>query len=638
MYNLLLLLLLFFFSSKIYNIMHTFPLSPIIHKYKYFHMLYFIAFQCPFILTGSKLLLKKKENTSKIPMRLKHGIPEAHAPKLTKRTPRKSTREPLKPTSEPCQKTVLAPCLLLSCKTGKGSSIPTRKQKSARARYPRLSYRKRRGSKIPYLRDPRQARKYVPSSRSDSRFNRKRKGSRIPIRVSRSTAKAALANKDGIVQVSQKSKRFRSTIKSKVDCGQHAKCPKQQPTPRKQIEPKTPSKPQDDKKQVSEKGPDSSIKTVETIDDTDSVDKNHSIEEELKQKPQDDKKEVQQEDHTKTGMDPDTDKATAVVPRECVESEEVYTVNRESLQANGSLYNIHIQVPIVPIASLPSALKTHTAPGEGKMSPNTATLTLLQGMKSIAKEVEEIKNKMEISDKKATAEERVEEYVLEEVEEIKSKIDALDKTEIVERVEEIHQKLTKSKHSVIDKTASASVAPDADNRGKDEPSDSPKTVKKTTDAKDTNRHDNTEKKSTTKPQQNSGQDDKKQTKSKAGIKKEHKSTVKSNEPSNREPKNAPSKVNESESGDNIWERLAKKPARNTAKKNEKSDAAKRKPETKVITKKTTKAETKTVRCKQNTSENAMLANATNVFASGLRFHKCEKKEEKGNRSKCTFVR
>ena len=594
----------------------------------YFHMLV-LAFQCPFILTGSKLLLKKKENTSKIPMRLKHGIPEAHAPKLTKRTPRKPTREPLKPTSEPCQKTVLAPYPLLSCKKGKGSSIPTRKQKSARARYPRLSYRKRRGSKIPYLRDPRQARKYVPSSRSDSRFNRRRKGSRIPIRVSRSTAKAALANKDGIVHDSQKFKRFRSTIKSKVDCGQHAKCPKQQPTPRKQIEPKTPSKPQDDKKEISEKGSDATMKNIETFDDTVSIDKNHSIEEKGKQTPQGDKKEIQQEDQTKTGIDPDTDKAMAVIPRDCVGSEEVYTVNRESLQANGGLYNINIQVPIVPIASLPSVLKTHTVPGEGKMSPNTATI--IQGIMSIAKEVEAIKNKIETSDK-IVAVESVEESLLKEVEEIKSKIDMFDKTAISERVEEIHQTLTKSKHSVIDKTASAPVAPNVENRGKDESPESPTTVKKTTDAKETKSH-NTEKEPTTKPKQASGQDNKKETKPKAGIKKEHKSTMKSNEPSNTEHKNAPCKMNESESGENIWERLAKKPARNTANKNEKSGAAKGKPKAKVIAKKTAKLETQTVRCKQGSPENAMLANATNVFASGLRFHKREKKD----RSKCSFV-
>ena len=359
-----------------------------------------------------------------------------------------------------------------------------------------------------------------------------------------------------------------------------------------------------------------------------SADKAHHRQKEKTHTPRNDKKKLPNEDQTNNGTDPDIDKAKKM-SKDFAGYEEVHAENKTTTKECRYHLDISTQVQNV---SLSPVLKIQEPDDEGKLSPNTVRLSLLQGMKSIVKEVEEMKNKIETFNKITNAGRTEEAY-----QQIPSKYAA------------------KSKHSVIAEIGTAPVALDVENRDKNELSEFPHTSNKIADTMETESYDSKEKKSSRKTKSKASPEGNKQSKSKAArVKSEadhiigQKSATDTNDICNVESMRTPSKAKRSTPEENVWERLAKKPTRSIGNGNDKPDKIKRNSEakaarkqtgaeTKTKAKKTPKSETSNVRSKPKTPDCTMLANATDIFASGLRFHKSETPKDKDKRCKCRFM-
>ena len=476
------------------------------------------------------------------------------------------------------------------------------------------------------------ARKNIPSTKRELPHIKRAKVSRIPVRVSRPTSKPSPSNKAGMAQDYQKSKQPRNTIKSGNNCRRSEKILKQKPTARKSNAPKKPTQPQGKNTQNSEKA----LKRSHTAEKNGeliiqkkrsnrpvSMNKKHPRQKEETLTLRNDK--APNEDPVTCGKCPDTYKAMDTTG-DWVGSEEVQTANKDPEQECGGLYNSAQE----PNASLSPVLKIKNAQDEEKLSPNTVTMSLLQGMKSIAKEVEEIKNR----------------------------IGTFDRITNAERAEETSQQVpskhtAKSTHSAFAETLTTSGALDVENMEKNDLSPSPETNNKMVD--DVERGSYDYRKSSRKTKTTTSLDGNKKSKQKTVRVKsravhllEQTSTTETDNISNEEHARTPSIAKKSTPDETVWERLAKKPTRSTRNGNNQLDTSKRNSEaksarnqtgskTKRNDKKTPKSETTNVRRKRKSPDCTMLANATDIFASGLRFHKSESPKDKDKRCKYRFI-
>ena len=307
-------------------------------------------------------------------------------------------------------------------------------------------------------------------------------------------------------------------------------------------------------------------------------------------------------------------------------------------------------VSLTPILKIPEEQ-------EGKLSPNTLRLSLLQGMKSIVKDVEEIKNKMETFNRITNVERAEESYqqspekqstpkqpVARETTTVamlglknkeKYEISSTESPQTGQKVSDIVKSENRdnaAQKSTYKASDSSEVKPKAS------PNREKKSTPKATDSFKAKSQASTDREKQSTPKAS-------KMKSEANKRTKKKSTPETNDTSGVKAEGTPNKAKKSTPGETVWERLAKKPSRNTRNETDKPDTTKRRnpvasvprkqtgAETKKKVQNTQKSETKNIKRRQKSPDGAMLANATNLFASGLRFHKNENQMDKIKRSK-----